>query len=166
MDEEQDPPRKPFSDYSHYPGKTILMRNNIFGTQYETNIYSVEFITLYTWKYSAIADRCSLVNLEGKTFSIIKELFFEFIIRDLYACNVTTTQVFTCLYLLALESQTQQWTPRRPLNTHRIWLKPKSSIYKTMTVYYNLDHINYQHLPWQKDIVVDHTAFELWWLGQ
>lgn len=31
------------------------------------------------------------------------------------------------LYLLALPSHTQQWTPRRPLYTHNMWLKPKSS---------------------------------------
>ena len=30
-------------------------------------------------------------------------------------------------YFLALVSQTQQWTPRRPLYTHSMWLKPKSS---------------------------------------
>ena len=29
--------------------------------------------------------------------------------------------------LLAFGSQTQQWTPRRPLYTQRMWLKPKSS---------------------------------------
>ena len=58
--------------------------------------------------------------------------------------------------LLALPSQTQQWTPRRPLYTQRMWLNPKSSatkgiheMFKTRTpnTLYSVECIHVNTLP-------------------
>lgn len=60
-------------------------------------------------------------------------------------------------YLLALPSQTQQWTPRLPLYTHRIWLNPKSSVKPQSE---NAFNIHLQESP------VKQIKGPKWFLGQ
>lgn len=86
---------------------------------YQRELKQEQEKTLWTCKYSAIADLCSLFNLANDNYSLV---YIEH--KRMSKESISDLKHH---YLLALPSQTQQCTPRRPLYTHKMWLNPKSS---------------------------------------
>lgn len=117
--------KTPFSDYFHFPEQSTENSTKLYEKKKssklkvcQNGITHLVYTEIFSNRWPLfIRQPTGVMALQFESLSIMnKELEKEISEIDYLMYN-----------LLAFASQTQQWTPRLPLYTQRMWLKPKSS---------------------------------------